>query len=195
MANFDREKYVHSADQLYKELGYSRKQPFIELLKKNFSENEDWIFQPRTSQASPDMYYLTQHCLEIAVARMRPREVNKAQTIVNVANITIQYIRRFEPVGVESITFLMKSFAGILKMSPEYVVGDYRIDLYIHQHRIAVECDEDNHKRYCEEKEADRTYYIEVKLPGIRWLRFNPNEENFEMAAIVNDLCKLVFDK
>ena len=46
-------------------------------------------------------------------------------------------------------------------------VGMYRIDLYIVDLNIAIECDESGHSGYDDEREIQRTGYIEKCLLGV----------------------------
>src|SRR6266567_6764714 len=59
-----------------------------------------------------------------------------------------------------------------MRMERQYRVGPFRIDLYFPEHQIAIECDEEGHRRYTQEEERMRQVYIEHQL-NCRFVRFN----------------------
>ena len=70
----------------------------------------------------------------------------------------------------------------------QYRVGKYQIDLYFIEYKIAIECDENNHKNkknYVSDK--DREEYIKNKL-GCVFIRFNPDENDFNIGDIINNI-------
>lgn len=178
--------FIHSIDQVHKKLGYPYKHHVVALAKKNFVENEDWTMCKALAHKSPDLYYLTQSCLERMLILSRSRQLNKVQLNINVNACNLQWVKRYEPAGVECISFLCQSLAGIYKTMPEHRVGPYRIDLFIVDLNIAIECDEGGHAAYDNKKEAQRTDYIEKSLIGIKWIRFNPDLKDFKIATVLN---------
>ena len=72
----------------------------------------------------------------------------------------------------------------------QHPVGNYILDMYFPEYKIIVECDEGNHSSYDPEKEAERVRYINTFL-GIEdnnWVRFNPDEENYDIAKLVGQI-------
>jgi very-short-patch-repair endonuclease len=79
---------------------------------------------------------------------------------------------------------LVRAFAD-LNYELQYPVGTYRIDLYFIDHKLAVECDENNHRGYDIERDTNRTEFINNSL-GCRWIRYDPYAKNFDIFDIIN---------
>ena len=71
----------------------------------------------------------------------------------------------------------------------QYVVGSYRIDMYFPQHKLAVECDENGHRRYCPERERERHDFITDQLQ-CRWVRYDPYSQDFDVFLLINTIMK-----
>lgn len=88
----------------------------------------------------------------------------------------------------ETIDCIVHAFKGE-EMVRQYVCGSYRIDLYFPKHELAVECDEFGHKDRKPEYEVNRQSYIEKEL-GCQFVRFNPDEETFNIFDVINRIYK-----
>ena len=73
------------------------------------------------------------------------------------------------------------------KLIREYGVGKYRIDLYFPKYKLAVECDENNHKNYEILEEKLRELYIKERLK-CTFIRFNPDEPEFNVGGPINKI-------
>ena len=72
----------------------------------------------------------------------------------------------------------------------QHPIGSYVLDMYFTEYKIVIECDEGNHSSYSPKKEAERVRYINTYL-GIddnHWIRFNPDENNYDIAKIVGKI-------
>jgi very-short-patch-repair endonuclease len=87
---------------------------------------------------------------------------------------------------MSTINALMKAFKGE-RMLYQYVVGDYRIDLYFPDYRLAVECDEKDHRSYNKTKELQRHNCITKELDA-SWVRYNPDDKDFDIFLVINDI-------
>lgn len=80
----------------------------------------------------------------------------------------------------------------------QYPVLGYRIDLYLKKCNIAIECDENNHRRYDKDKETTRKQRIENSLK-CTWIRYNPYDTNFcvfdLISKIIAEIYKMERDK
>jgi very-short-patch-repair endonuclease len=77
----------------------------------------------------------------------------------------------------------------------EYKVKDYKIDLYLINRKLAIECDEHDH--YWQEYSVDlrkRQEHI-IKALGCRFLRFNPYEPDFNVGEVINVIFHHIFNK
>ena len=80
----------------------------------------------------------------------------------------------------------MDTFEGE-NMETQCSVLKYKIDLYFHEHKLAVEVDEKGHKNRNSEHETKRQKEIEKEL-NFRFIRINPDEENFKISRAQNKI-------
>ena len=66
----------------------------------------------------------------------------------------------------------------------QHKIGPYRIDLYFPTLRLAIECDENGHSQYNEEKEVERTRFITENL-RCTWIRYDPYAEDFDIFTLI----------
>jgi very-short-patch-repair endonuclease len=71
----------------------------------------------------------------------------------------------------------------------QFHVGKYKIDLYIYELNMCIECDENGHTQYNQENEIKRQEYILQKL-NCKIIRFNPDAKDFTIF----NLLQLVVD-
>ena len=64
---------------------------------------------------------------------------------------------------------------------------DYRIDLYFHEYKLAIEVDELGHDDRNIDYEIQRQRAIQKEL-GCVFIRINPDEENFNIFRIINKI-------
>lgn len=69
----------------------------------------------------------------------------------------------------------------------QYSVEGYRIDMYLPEYNIAVECDEYNHRAYSSLAETTRTEVISDALQ-CRWIRYDPYKSNFNIFQLINKI-------
>ena len=74
----------------------------------------------------------------------------------------------------------------------QYKVVPYYIDLYFPSYNIAVECDEQGHRRYSKQEEDKRQKYIEQKLE-CTFVRCNPDDLNFNIGDIIHQIMMLIY--
>ena len=72
----------------------------------------------------------------------------------------------------------MDTFAGE-NMQTQYSVLSYKIDLYFHDYRLAIEVDEKGHKDRNINHEIERQEALEKKL-SCKFIIINSDEENFK---------------
>lgn len=76
-------------------------------------------------------------------------------------------------------------------MKRQYMIGKYKIDLYFIDYKLAIECDEFNHKDRDISKELIREEYI--KSQGNKIIRYNPNEKDFDLSNVLKEINKILF--
>lgn len=87
------------------------------------------------------------------------------------------------------INQIIAAIDGNIEYTLQYRVPDttYRIDMYLPDYNIAIECDENGHADRDPEYEAVREQEIKNKLK-CGFIRFNPDSPNFNIFSVVNEI-------
>ena len=72
-------------------------------------------------------------------------------------------------------------------MQTQYSVLGYKIDLYFHDHKLAVEIGEKGHKDKYIYDEIQKRTALEKEL-GCKFIRINHDEENFNISKAINEI-------
>ena len=83
------------------------------------------------------------------------------------------------------LTKIMSSFVG-RNMQTQYVLR-YRIHLYFHDYKDAIEIDENGHKDKNIDYEIKRQKSIEHEL-GCTFVRIDPHKEDFDIFRTINEI-------
>ena len=73
----------------------------------------------------------------------------------------------------KTIETICNAIKGFTEFRQQYQVGPYRIDMYLPELKIAVECDERGHSGYSKFEEDIREQFI-VQKTGCRFERYDP---------------------
>jgi very-short-patch-repair endonuclease len=97
---------------------------------------------------------------------------------------------------INTIKYAIDRFENIkIEYRVNTTVNNYRIDLYLRNTKLAIECDEHDH--YIQEDSEDlrrREEAIKSEL-GCRFLRFNPHEPDFNLGEVINVVFHHIFNK
>lgn len=74
----------------------------------------------------------------------------------------------------------------------QYTIKNYRLDMYNRKYNIVVECDEDGHSGRDPIYEKARTQYVDTVLVNPKWIRYNPDEPEFDIADVVGKIFILI---
>lgn len=91
----------------------------------------------------------------------------------------------------ETIGFIEECFKDVTKVVLQKVIGNYKIDLYFPEYRIAVECDELGHEMRDADYEAEREKYISEHLK-CQFVRYNPDEKDFKINSVISEICRII---
>ena len=167
-----------------------RKYGLTRFLKKYFKENVDYTVSMVISDITREnshggnnrmQYTLSKECMELIrnSYNLKHRYVTKINTLMQ-TNIVMTLEN-------STIGFLCNSLKNITDVYRQYKVGSYFVDLYIPKINIVVECDEDGHKDRNLTYEHTREEFIKTKL-GCEFIRFNPNDTNFDLSEVINKI-------
>jgi len=73
------------------------------------------------------------------------------------------------------------------KYIKQYKIDKYRVDLYVPEYNLVIECDENGHKDRDIEYEKDRENYIHDKLKCV-FIRYDPYSKNFDIFNIIKQI-------
>ena len=76
-------------------------------------------------------------------------------------------------------------------MQTQYSVLSYRIDLYFHKYKLAIEVDELGHADRNINNEIERQRALEKELNCV-FIRSDPDEQNFNMLREINKIYRHV---
>ena len=74
-------------------------------------------------------------------------------------------------------------------MQTQYSVLGYRIDLYFHKYKLAIEVDELGHADRNINNEIERQKALERELNCV-FIRINPDEIDFNILQAINEICR-----
>ena len=86
-----------------------------------------------------------------------------------------------------TMNVICASLEGKVEYKREFKVDNFRIDLYLPKHKIAIECDEDNHKYHSINREFGRQAYLESSL-SCEFIRYNPDALDFNIGSVINQI-------
>jgi prophage antirepressor-like protein/very-short-patch-repair endonuclease len=93
---------------------------------------------------------------------------------------------------MSTINAIMAAFKST-RMLYQHTVDKHRVDLYFPDYRLAIECDENNHKAYDGAKEILRQQFITNTL-GVSWIRYDPDEKDFNILSVINKVHKHIIN-
>lgn len=89
----------------------------------------------------------------------------------------------------ETIGFICDCLKDITQINLQHKIGKYKIDLYLPEYNLAIECDELSHQDRDGNYEVKREEYIKKEL-GCKFIRFNPDSEMFKISDIICSINK-----
>ena len=115
--------------------------------------------------------------LALRSRQAKAREFLESEGIVNRVEVSDES---------QTLDIICEAIKGFTNYYRQYSVGPYKIDLYLRDLKIAVECDEMNHSSYSELDEAIREQYVKEKL-DCKILRYDPAYP-MQVGGIINTI-------
>jgi very-short-patch-repair endonuclease len=184
------DKFTRNVDELIAELN-TAKQHLTRYIKNNYKLNVHYIVNPSDKTGKHGghnrlIYLLTDDVYNLLknTYNMRNRYIVDIKDNIKCVNIGMC-------IENQTIGFIENSFKGITDIKRQYIIGKYRLDMYFIEYKLAIECDENNHVDRNETDESERQAYIIAQ--GNQIIRFNPNEQNFDLSNVLNAIYKVIF--
>jgi very-short-patch-repair endonuclease len=170
------------------ELKISRKDHLVTHLYKYFKENIDYTitklnFNNKKTRGGHNklIYKLTDETKDLI-----KQSYNFRNRYIKEIN-NIKFVNVIMTLENSTIGFICNSLNNIVKTERQFVVGRYKVDLYIKELNIVIECDENGHNDYDKEKEKKREEIIKKTL-NCKFIRYNPNSKDFDLSDVINKI-------
>lgn len=154
-----------------------------ERYKKMVTRKEDKELQSRRNA------YISLDGLKHIVINSRKQNASKLAAELNLDIVNT----KFECLERQTLQIIKNIFKGE-NMIEQYQILTYRIDLYFVDYNLSIECDERGHNDRCIKYEQTRHKKITEKI-SCQWVRYNPNEHNFNIYDIVNRIFIIIKTK
>ena len=92
-----------------------------------------------------------------------------------------------------TIYTIQKVFEGI-SMKQQFRIESNRIDIYFPEHKLAIECDEHDHKDRDIDYETRRQKFIEDQL-NCKFIRYNSDAKDFTIESVLNKIFQYIYRK
>jgi len=161
-------------------------------LKKNYKENKHFICIQNVANKKGSGGYnkITFMLTEEAFELLRNSYNLRNRYIVDIHD-NVKQINIGMCIENQTIGFIENSYSHLFTIKRQYILGNYRLDLYFIDRKLVIECDENNHCDRDPEKEKQREEYI-LSL-GNKIIRYNPNERNFDLSNVLRDINRILF--
>lgn len=161
-------------------------------LKRNFKQNIHFIEVPM-KQTNHDArgghnrkdILLTEEAFELLKNsfNMRNRNITMISSNIKVFNLVM-------PIENQTLNFIETTYDGVTETIRQYIIGQYRVDMYFPKYKIIIECDEFNHADRNPMNELERETYLTSQ--GNRMIRYNPNEIGFDISIVLRDINRII---
>jgi very-short-patch-repair endonuclease len=175
----------YKANDLAKALGYSnfRKAITQNVPKEHIVHGGRLGFKNSANDAATK-FLDKEGVTELVYASRIPGSIDIAKALA--IPLSAKFKQHYHEMG--TIKVIMDAFEGEKMLRQHWLLG-YRVDLYFPELKIFVECDEKNHQGYDKEKEELRTRVL--SQTGSRWVRYNPDEKDFNVIRVINQIYRL----
>ncbi len=182
MTDIDNENiFLYELDNLVKLIN-SQKGHIFHFIKKHFKENIHYKLPEGKKNGKKYCCLLTKETYELTLntynIKNRYNPHNQKNILMSLENQTIGFIENI--------------FKNVIKTERQKIFGVYKVDLYFEEYKLVIECDEFNHKDRDIFYEKKRENYI--KSLNNTFIRFNPNQENFDLSIVINKINNFIFN-
>ena len=187
--------FTCSIEDIQEELGFSRKDALVRLLKSQYVRDVDYTTRPdaerKVTGRPPQAYFVNERTSKLLAARCGTRTIGRKAAVL-LGDLQLTHIARYLPKEEEIIGFIMAVYGKQFTCYSQWKFGPYRADLYIEEKHLVVECDEHGHVSYDNDKEGARSEALHEL--GVSIYRFNPDAPDFALAKVMQELNEILFD-
>jgi very-short-patch-repair endonuclease len=184
------DKFTGNLDDLVNELN-AAKYNLTRYIKKNYKLNIHYIVTPGHNNRKQGGHNRIIYLLREDIYNLLKNTYNMRNRYIVDINDNIKCVNIGMCIENQTIGFIENSFKGITDIKRQYIMGKYRLDMYFVEYKLAIECDENDHADRNETYELERQAYIIAQ--GNQIIRFNPNEQNFDLSNVLNAIYKVIF--
>lgn len=167
---------IISVPDLANVLGINNASGMIKKLKPSYKVKRGMI----TNGGNQEVNYITKDGLFHILSSSRSTKAKEIAQELGLKVITTV-------VEQDTTQTIINSIKGIIRYELQYSVGGYRIDMYLPRLKLAIECDENDHKMNREEDEIERQSYIE-EAEQCRFIRYDPYSKTFNIGNVINEI-------
>ena len=159
----------------------------IHYISKKYEKNKDDNVKKHGGQNKMD-YFLTEYAFELLKNSYNLRNRYLVDNNNNIKQVNVCMCIENQTIG-----FIENAYKNILKVKRQYKIGKYKADLYFIDYKLVIECDEFNHADRDSIKEKIRDEYM-ISL-GNKIIRYNPNQNTFDLSNVLNEINAILFSK
>ncbi len=185
--------FTKNVDELVHLFG-CQKVKITQFVKRNFKEEIHFIEHLRTEKTVKHgghnviYMFLTETAFELV-----KNTYNLKNRYIKKINENCENINFVMPVETQTIGFIENSFSSAIKLKRQKRIGQYFIDLYFEDYKLAIECDEFDHKDRDILNEKNREDFLLQQ--NITIIRYNPNDKNFDLSYVFRAITSVLFCK
>jgi very-short-patch-repair endonuclease len=166
----------------------TQKVNLVNHLTKNYRENIDYITTKYENNEAKKhggnnraCYLITERSFVLMSNsfNMRNRYISNISDNIKCVNIAMC-------IENSTIGFIKNSFEGVVNMIRQQKFDKYKVDLYIPEYKLIIECDEKNHNDRNIDYEKTREDFL-IGL-GNSMIRFNPSDNNFDLSFVLREI-------
>lgn len=131
--------------------------------------------------------YLTEKSYQQLLVYLHLNVRKKVSSLDNSVLSSMNYVKRYLPKETEILDFVYDTLSPIYNIRKQFKVLSYFIDLYFIDNKIAIECDELDHKYRDDAYEEKREQDISINL-GCKFIRFNPDATDFKVSSLMTKI-------
>lgn len=169
---------LYQANHIAKLLGIKNIRESI----KNYNDDEKYLANSNTNGGNQNITFLTYNGLIKFITLSR-----KYEAIEFSKNIGINIkSNKFICIENDTLKNIIEAFINE-EIILQYSVNNYRIDLYFPKYNLAIECDEEHHKKYLLSDKI-REDNIKDVIKDCKFIRYSPYDKDFNIFKVINEI-------